>query len=1096
MQNTLTYNQPVSANYANYAITRTIGASITAAGGLTLVTDKDFAAEAAQVKAGGALDLLARGSVTIGAGQDEVMSETMTTKKSSGLLSSKKTTDYEYADVKTTVASAFSGETVNVAANGDLTLKGSSITGNGDVALAAGGAIDILATQDVTTTESIRTKKISGLMGAVDGGIGISIGTKKSSDTRQQTVVSNIASLVGSLGGNVAVAAGGDLTSTGSMIEALAGNLSLAGQNLALSAALDTASSYAAQSESFSGLSVSVGGGGNNPITQAQQAATFLSAASKTKDSKAKVLYEAAAAMQTAQGVLNLANGGLASLASIGIKIGFGSESSRTESWQTSQQASGGQAIAGGTLDMQAAGDLTLTGATVKAADVLLAAERDLVLRSLALTDTSSIRSTSSSSFVGVSVDWSLSSGVGIGIVASASGSNGQSQSTQTNHAQTNVTGSNSVDLTAGRDATLSGAEVLGQAITAAIGRDLTIVSDQDSASQSASQSSWSASGSIGVSLSSGGVSGSASYSQNQGKASGSYLSVTTPSGLFAGAGGFDVSVGGTTALTGAALASEADAAQNILTTGALLTANLQNAATWSATSSGFGFSLSTRGIPMPSMSPTQKGSGSDASTAYAAIANAQLTITNPALQQALTDQTPAEVIAALNRDAANTNRALSTLPDLAQVLRNQADVAAAQTAATQAATQLIGAPLAKAIGDAAKAGEIDTAAQFIAHAMLGCALGAISGQCGAGALGAVTGEAVGQALLQNWVSTQLQAIQNGTLDPAQFKQQYAQFAALGADVAALAAGLVGFAAGGTGGAGVASLTGDNAAANNNFALAAPSGATLAGLAAACATSGACTAAAAATAACVASVVCVITGVVLVAAAGGGWYVYNQSSNNNQPGIGHNGGPSLDGSSDSTPNDPNQQPPLDPAAVAIAAAAAAGTEAAITAANTPADTCQTDPNCDPQQHQPRQLLSQATYEIGQSDGGPGSWATRNEGLSAAEAAYQQKVTGAPRGTVYNVPNPEAASGITSFDGYNPATNTLIDAKLWKNWPIEAPFSQDSVTLQALQQIRAAEARGANIEWFVPSTETAAKLNTLFQGSDIRLQAIKITVKAP
>ena len=68
-----------------------------------------------------------------------------------------------------------------------------------------------------------------------------------------------------------------------------------------------------------------------------------------------------------------------------------------------------------------------------------------------------------------------------------------------------------------------------------------------------------------------------------------------------------------------------------------------------------------------------------------------------------------------------------------------------------------------------------------------------------------------------------------------------------------------------------------------------------------------------------------------------------------------------------------------------------------------------------------QIERKPSYQIGSSDGGPGMWTKANEGLTPEEAAYQQKATGAPQGTVYNVPNPDALTGVTSFDGYDPAT---------------------------------------------------------------------------
>ena len=129
-----------------------------------------------------------------------------------------------------------------------------------------------------------------------------------------------------------------------------------------------------------------------------------------------------------------------------------------------------------------------------------------------------------------------------------------------------------------------------------------------------------------------------------------------------------------------------------------------------------------------------------------------------------------------------------------------------------------------------------------------------------------------------------------------------------------------------------------------------------------------------------------------------------------------------------------------------------------------------------------QTPRQPSYQTGASDGGPGTWTKVNEGLAPEEAAYQQKATGAPQGTVYNVPNPKAPSGVTSFDGYDPAMNTLIDAKYWDKWPIDEVFSSDSVVKQAQSQIDAA--KGTNIVWKIASPEKAASVQVILDDNGI------------
>ena len=167
---------------------------------------------------------------------------------------------------------------------------------------------------------------------------------------------------------------------------------------------------------------------------------------------------------------------------------------------------------------------------------------------------------------------------------------------------------------------------------------------------------------------------------------------MTTTSGLFAGGGGYAVTVGGTTTLTGAALASTADASKNMLTTGALVTKDLTNSMSWKASYWGFSASVSTAGTGGVQPGLSQKTGGSSTGLAQATIAPGTVTIVNASLQKSLTGKTPDQVIAALNRSAAALNKAADKLPGtIAQTLQNQADRSNAMTAASSSTAKLVG---------------------------------------------------------------------------------------------------------------------------------------------------------------------------------------------------------------------------------------------------------------------------------------------------------------------------------------------------------------------------------------------------------------------
>ncbi|SAK90670.1 cell surface protein [Caballeronia calidae] len=221
------------------------------------------------------------------------------------------------------------------------------------------------------------------------------------------------------------------------------------------------------------------------------------------------------------------------------------------------------------------------------------------------------------------------------------------------------------------------------------IGGDLNIASVQDTSHSVAHQGSQSA----GVSISQGG--GSASFSSQHGDAHGDYAGVEEQSGIHAGAGGFDINVKGNTDLKGGVIASDADPTKNSLTTGTLTFSDITNNSNYSASSSGFSAggstgapnsakangvtSLSDGGGVAPMIS--QHDSGNETATTKSAIGAGTITITDTDRQ--------AQDVASLNRDTTDLNGQVSKLPDLANLLNQQASTQqaaaiVAQTVATQ----------------------------------------------------------------------------------------------------------------------------------------------------------------------------------------------------------------------------------------------------------------------------------------------------------------------------------------------------------------------------------------------------------------------------
>ncbi|HDV5959456.1 TPA: hemagglutinin repeat-containing protein, partial [Yersinia enterocolitica] len=112
----------------------------------------------------------------------------------------------------------------------------------------------------------------------------------------------------------------------------------------------------------------------------------------------------------------------------------------------------------------------------------------------------------------------------------------------------------------------MQGSQVSGETVKADVGRDLLLQSQQDSDRYDSKQQD----ASIGGSFNFGSMTGSASINASHDKMHSNFDSVQEQTGIFAGKGGFDITVGEHTRLDGAVIASTATADKNTLDTGTL----------------------------------------------------------------------------------------------------------------------------------------------------------------------------------------------------------------------------------------------------------------------------------------------------------------------------------------------------------------------------------------------------------------------------------------------------------------------------------------------------------------------------------------------
>ncbi|WP_439654820.1 hemagglutinin repeat-containing protein, partial [Trinickia terrae] len=183
------------------------------------------------------------------------------------------------------------------------------------------------------------------------------MGSKKLATTDEESSVTNNASTIGSLNGNLSISAGNTLHVTGSDLLA-AQNVTGTAANVIIDAATDTSHQSQTQQTSSSGVTVglsgTVGDAINNGISETQ--ATRNDAGS---DNRAAALHANAAAGDVAT-VASAAAGAMKGVTpSIGIQVSVGSSHSSSQSSEDQTTQRGSTVQAGGSATFVATGDGT-----------------------------------------------------------------------------------------------------------------------------------------------------------------------------------------------------------------------------------------------------------------------------------------------------------------------------------------------------------------------------------------------------------------------------------------------------------------------------------------------------------------------------------------------------------------------------------------------------------------------------------------------------------------------------------------------------------------------------------------------------------------
>lgn len=640
----------------------------------------------------GDANLLAAGDVNVGAATETHVYNSRETHSRSGVVSGTKIASSQDATSTVANGSLISADGVSIGSGKDINVQGSTVVGTHDVALNAAHDVNIATSQDTSQSSTTYQEQHSGLMSG--GGLSFSVGNSKLAQQNQSSSVTNNASTVGSVDGNLTVNAGNTLHVRGS--DLVAGqDVTGTAANIVIDSATDTTHQAQQQQTSKSGLTVglsgSVGDAINNAISETQAARE----SAKDSNGRASALHSIAAAGDVAFGGLGakaLLDGAKGPQApSIGVQVSVGSSHSSMQSSEDQTIQRGSSINAGGNAKLIATGNgtpkdgnITIAGSNVNAANVALVANNQVNLVNTTDTDKTQSSNSSSGSSVGVSIGTN-----GIGVSASMQRAHGDGNSDAAIQNNTHINASQTATIVSGGDTNVIGANVNANKVVADVGGNLNVASVQDTTVSAAHQSS--AGGGFTISQTGGG----ASFSAQNGHADGNYAGVNEQAGIQAGSGGFDVTVKGNTDLKGAYIASTADASKNSLTTGTLTTSDIENHSHYSANSAGFSagasVGVSTKAVGPSSVSGSggvtpmvfQNDSGDQSATTKSAVSAGTINITKPGEQT--------QDVVNLNRDATDLNGTVSKTPDVQKMLSQQADTMNAAQAAGQTVSQAIG---------------------------------------------------------------------------------------------------------------------------------------------------------------------------------------------------------------------------------------------------------------------------------------------------------------------------------------------------------------------------------------------------------------------
>lgn len=583
--------------------------------------------------------------------------------------------------------SNLSGDSSKLKAGQDIRIIASNVVSTHNTDLDAGANVEIVSAHDKQYSASYVKEMNSGL--SLEG-LSVFIGTETQQVNTSMNRTINSPSTVGSIEGDVNITAGNNYLQRASHIITPGGDVNIVAKDVNIESGVDSILFRETRKYKKDGTTVSI----THPVIEAIQTAIRLQKAKeKTSSSRMQMLataaqlsnmYDAASAIGGMMGGSGTGYGG------IGIAANVGVSTSKSEFTQTTDMAASSSITSAGDINITALGNgkdsgITFEGSQADAGgNINLNAEGNIELLAAKNTSTLDSENSSQSGSVGAKLAFGgtqngLSFNIGLSL------GRGNTDGNDVSWTESVLIADNAVHINASQDVDIMGSIVKADQVTMMVGDDLNIVSLQDNSEFESEQKNASIGASVCVPPICYGTTVEVSGSYGQKEINSTYTSVREQAGIYAGDGGFQVTVEDETNLAGAVISSNDKAIEeekNELTTGTLATRDISNYAEYDAEgfsvsgSASIGSNSSSKApqggdgagssafsklkdlMGKSPVTPSSYGQGSDSgeagSVTRSGISDGSIKITDEQGQQGRTGQSSEETLASLNRDVSS----------------------------------------------------------------------------------------------------------------------------------------------------------------------------------------------------------------------------------------------------------------------------------------------------------------------------------------------------------------------------------------------------------------------------------------------------------